>query len=186
MLETIRAIDEAILLFIQDNVRCGLLTPVMKAASWLGDYGKVWILLAVILLLFDRTRRAGFDLGVCILLPWSISEFLLKNLIGRVRPYLVVDGLELIVRPLSSFSFPSGHACASFAAATALTCIYGKKGAWAFLPAAIIALSRPYVGIHYFTDILAGAIVGSLGAMLAYWLSHRFIRSDMRIHKKEK
>ena len=183
-MDAIQSFDEAMLLFIQNHIRCDFLTPIMKAASWLGDCGKVWILLAVILLLFNRTRRAGFDLGVCILLPWSISELLLKNLIGRVRPYLVVDGLELIVRPLSSFSFPSGHACASFAAATALTRIYGKKGAWTFLPATIIALSRPYVGIHYFTDILVGALAGGLGAMLAYWLSHKFIKSGMVINRK--
>ena len=72
-------------------------------------------------------------------------------------------------------SFPSGHTNASFAAAFALAKGFGKKGAWAYLVAALIAVSRLWVGVHYPTDVIAGAVCGTLCAWLAWTLSHKYI-----------
>ena len=176
MQQAIQSLDESILLFIQNNIRSDVLTPIMKTATWLVDAGKIFILLAFILLLFRRTRRAGVDLAVCIVVPWAIAQFVFKSIACRTRPYLTIDGLRILVEPLSSTSFPSGHSTISFAAAAALTLIFGKRAAWSFLFAALVAFSRMYVGVHYLTDVLAGAVWGCLGAMLAYTLSHRLVK----------
>jgi membrane-associated phospholipid phosphatase len=177
MLQAIESADAAVLLFVQDHVRCAFLDVIMKAASFLGNGGLLWIVLAVVLLLFSRTRRDGLDMVLCMAVPWLMTEGLVKNLVGRTRPYLALEGLVPIVEPLRSWSFPSGHTCSAFAAATALALAFrGKGGGWAFLPAALIAVSRVYVGVHYPTDVLAGAAIGALLSWAVFRLSRRIVK----------
>ncbi len=181
MLQAIQNADVVTLLFIQDHLRCGFLSAIMKAASFLGNAGILWITLAAILLLIPRTRREGLDLALCMALPWRLTEQIIKNLVARPRPYLTVEGLVNLIAPLNSYSFPSGHACFSFAAATALALAFrGRGGGWAFIPAVLIAASRIYLGVHYPSDVLAGAAIGALGAWGIFILSHRYIRFRAR------
>lgn len=186
MTNAVTALDGSILLFIQEHIRCGFLTPIMKGASFLGDGGIIWILIAVILLIIPKTRRRGLDMALCLALAAAVNNLLFKNLVARPRPFVTFPEIELLVKPLTSYSFPSGHACSSFAAAFALACAFrGKGGGWAYVPAALIALSRIYVGIHYPTDILAGAAIGTLCAWVVYALSQRFIKGDL-LTKRER
>ncbi len=186
MTDALTALDGGILLFIQEHIRCGFLTPVMKLASLLGDGGMIWIITALVLLIIPKTRRRGLDAALCLAAAAALNNLVLKNIVARPRPFLTFPEIELLVKPLASYSFPSGHACSSFAAAFALARAFrGKGGAWAYVPAALIALSRIYVGIHYPTDILAGAVTGTLCAWGAYALSHRFIKSDL-LTKRER
>jgi len=186
VLEAIQSIDSAILLFFQTHIRCALLTPIMKAASFLGDDGMIWIAVTVVLLLLPRTRRGGLDVLLSLSMTIVLNNLVLKNLIARPRPYWVLPELELIVKPLSSYSFPSGHSFSGFAAATAITLAFGKKlGIPAYILAALIALSRIYVGIHFPSDVLAGAVLGVLVALLVCALTKRFIHSDLRFKREE-
>lgn len=176
MLQAIQNIDASILLFIQEDLRCSFLDPIMKFFSFIGDYGLFWIILAAVLLISPKTRRGGIDTLICLAFAAALCNLVFKNLVARPRPFLEIEELELIIAPLLSYSFPSGHACSSFAAATALTLAFRHRGAWAFLPAALITFSRIYVGIHYPTDILCGAIFGVLISLFTYELSRRIIR----------
>lgn len=186
MLESIQAADSAVLLFIQHNLRFGFFNFFFKAMSFLGDGGAIWIAAAVVLLIFNKTRRGGLDLALSLLIAAVVCNLVIKDIAARPRPYFTIEGLEILVKPLKSYSFPSGHACSSFASATALCLAFRKQGgAWAFLPAALISLSRIYVGVHYPTDVLAGAVLGALVALAVYKLSRRFIKSDLTIRKKE-
>ena len=98
-----------------------------------------------------------------------ITNAALKNMFARTRPYEVIDGLILLVERQSDFSFPSGHSCASFAAATVCYKMFPKKyGVPALGLAALIAFSRLYVGVHYPSDVIAGTLIGILAAMAAY------------------
>ena len=91
------------------------------------------------------------------------TNVLLKNLVHRIRPYVALENLSILVSEPSDWSFPSGHATASFAAAWALFRLAPKKvGVPALLLAILIALSRLYEGVHYPTDVLAGAAIGIL------------------------
>ena len=183
MLNAVQTIDASILLFLQDRVRCGALTGVMKAACFLVDGGIVWITLALVLVHRKATRKEGIALGAALLAEVLINELLLKQLFARPRPFLTVEGLQLLIRAASSFSFPSGHTASSFAAAYVLTRVFGKKGAWAYLFAALVGFSRIYVGIHYPSDILCGALVGTLAAA-AVWAVFAGLRNRGRIGKK--
>ena len=82
-----------------------------------------------------------------------------------------------LVARLKDYSFPSGHTCASFACAGVYYKAFpGKWGKAAMVLAVLIALSRLYVGVHYPTDVLAGALVGTFSALAALKLEHALVR----------
>ncbi|NLV85763.1 MAG: phosphatase PAP2 family protein [Clostridiales bacterium] len=171
--------DALILLFIQEHLRNEFLDPLVVFITRLGDNGIMWILLSLALLIPKKTRGGGFETLMCLLLAFLINDLILKDLFARIRPYELIEGLTILVPPETSFSFPSGHTNASFACATALTLSFGKKGAWAYIPAAAISLSRLYVGVHYPTDVLGGILVGTLAAFAAHYLLKRFLKANL-------
>jgi membrane-associated phospholipid phosphatase len=85
-------------------------------------------------------------------------NFAVKVLVRRPRP--VLEGLPPLGGAPSSLSFPSAHATASFACATAMTRI-APEAAFLFILATAIAACRPYLGMHYPSDVVAGAILGT-------------------------
>jgi len=105
---------------------------------------------------------AGFTTFAGIASTGLIGEFLLKNTIRRKRPYHVIEGTRLITKGASGFSFPSGHSSSTFSLATGLSLHFPKWYVIApsFAYATIVALSRPYLGAHYPSDLVAGAILG--------------------------
>lgn len=110
----------------------------------------------------------GIALGVA-----SAAAAILKELVDRARPAVVDPGFETLVATPSSASFPSSHAAMAFAAATAVGLLCPRIR-WPLLAlAAVVALSRVYLGVHYCLDIAAGA---ALGASVG-WLAARAVRS---------
>ena len=154
-----------ILYWIREHLTCPFLDWLMPPLSALSAHGEIWILLAVVLICSPKTRRAGLTVGVALLMGYLIGNMGLKNIIGRVRPYDVVD-VPLLVERLHDFAFPSGHTLASVGAATALTLHYRRWGIAALVLAATIGFSRLYLFVHYPTDVVAGAL---LGVALAFW-----------------
>ncbi len=97
----------------------------------------------------------------------GLAENVIKDAVERVRPCRALEGLRLIVACPESFSMPSGHAISSFAFATPLFYLTREYIAmpWRLYPlllAALIAFSRLYLGFHYPTDVLAGAVLGAI------------------------
>ena len=140
------------------------LERVARALGKAGNHGAVWLVLNLALAAVDAGNREAWV--VCALLgPVAIGlNYAVKLLVRRPRPDL--GGL---LPPLggapSSLSFPSAHATSSFAVATAMTRVE-PLGALAFLLAFALALGRPYLGMHYPSDVLAGAILGVLLGLL--------------------
>ena len=86
----------------------------------------------------------------------------------RPRPCAAFPDFPMLIARLDSYSFPSGHSASSFAAAVMLT-LRQKKWGWAALVlAALIAFSRVFLFVHYPTDVLAGALLGTLFAFAVY------------------
>lgn len=166
MIETIFNMDKEILLFIQKYLRFDFLTPIMKAITHLGDNGLIWIVLGCLLLFWVKTRKTGLLTLLSLLGSYLINNLLLKNLVARIRPYERITELELLIERQHDLSFPSGHSAASFAAAVVLYQLLPKKyGIPVLILAALISLSRIYVGVHYPSDIIAGALSGTLIAI---------------------
>ena len=164
--------DGQFLLFLQDNVRNDVLTPIMTVITRLGDKGIFWILTAVILLCFKKTRPLGIMAGMALACSVIINNAILKNLVARPRPYLPENvggqGLKLLIEEQHDWSFPSGHSGASFAAAVVYLVKGPKKlGIPSIILAALIAFSRLYVGVHYPTDVICGIITGTFCAIIS-------------------
>lgn len=163
-----------------------VLDEIMKGISSLGNYGILWIVLAVVLVLIPKTRKTGFAVAAALLLEGLLCNVILKNAIGRIRPYDVNSEILLLVEPLKDYSFPSGHTAASFSVVTALCFSTRKKSIWIpFLVIAIlIAFSRLYLYVHYPTDVLGGVVLGFicgyLGWRLVDWLYAKIQQKRMR------
>ncbi|HEX9966360.1 MAG TPA: phosphatase PAP2 family protein [Solirubrobacterales bacterium] len=128
-----------------------------KALGKAGNHGAIWLALGLLLAVLDGSNREAWV--VCAALgPVAIAlNYLVKLAVRRPRP--VLEGLPPLGGAPSSLSFPSAHATSSFAVATAMTRIE-PLAALAFLLALAIALGRPYLGMHYPSDVAVGAALG--------------------------
>ncbi len=163
--------DGQFLIWLQENVRSELLTPIMKLITHLGDKGLFWIIIAIVMLFFKKTRPLGIMAGIALVFSVLINNVLIKPNVGRIRPYEVVDGLRLLIEKQDDPSFPSGHSGASFAAAVVFLVKGPKKiGIPAIIMAALIAFSRLYVGVHYPTDVICGIITGTFCAIISFMI----------------
>ena len=157
------------MLWIQENLRMDFLTPFWKAVTFLGNGGWFWIVLGIGFLCFKRTRRVGITLLAALVIGALVTNVALKNLVARTRPYDYSEVIKALLPPQSDFSFPSGHTCASFAAA--YVCLKMLPGGWGIgtmILAGLIAFSRLYLGVHFPTDILGGLLIGLAAGWLAY------------------
>ena len=160
--------DGGFLLFLQEFVRHPLLNAIFIFITRLGDAGWIWIVTGVILLVSKRHRREGKAVLLALLIGFILTNLILKNIIARPRPYTVLEGLKILIQEPSDYSFPSGHTCSSFAAALTMLRISDRRlGIAASILAVLIAFSRLYIGVHYPTDVLAGAVIGAFSAWMA-------------------
>lgn len=172
--------DLPILDWIAGNLTCGFLDAFMPAVTVLGNAGIFWIVLAVALMIFPKTRRAGVAMGVALLIGLVVCNLTLKPLLARMRPYdyqLTHFGktISLIIATPHDYSFPSGHTLASFEGAIVLFLYHKKWGIPALVLASLIAFSRLYLYVHYPTDVLASLVL-SLGiALLAKWAVEKIV-----------
>ena len=120
-------LDGNILLWIQDYLRNDFLNVVMKIITALGNAGIIWILSAVIMLCFKKTRKVGIMVAMALIGSLIINNLILKNLVQRIRPYEVVEGLKNLIGKQSDFSFPSGHTGSSIAAAVVMVKMLPKN-----------------------------------------------------------
>ncbi|GAB2044717.1 phosphatase PAP2 family protein [Agathobaculum sp. TL06] len=177
--DIVHTFDYEILLQLFQHWRGGVSDTVWTVFSTLGNGGALWIALAVILLFFRKTRRAGAAMLAALLIGLLVGNVFLKEWVMRPRPFVTHPELTALLDPGDQWSFPSGHTLSSFAAATALCFFHRKAGAVAYAVAALIGFSRLYACVHYPTDVLAGLLIGILCGLLAAWLVDRLFD---RIH----
>jgi membrane-associated phospholipid phosphatase len=128
--------------------------------SRLGEHGGCWMALGVTGATLDRRRRPEWICGVRTVAAAYALNYAVKLSVRRRRPEF--PGLPPLSSVVSSLSFPSAHATTSFAAARAFKDL---MPAWPLYAAATaFLLSRPYLGVHYPGDVLAGAVLGTLVA----------------------
>ncbi len=169
--------DESVVLWVREYISCPFLDVIMKWISFLGDNGIVWISITILFLFFAKTQQKkwrtwGMILGSSLLVSSFITNIILKPFVARLRPYDVLL-LDIILPPLSDYSFPSGHTTVAFTGAVVLWHINHIFGVGAFLFAVMIAFSRIYLAVHYITDVLAGAMIGSLCAFVVIAVARR-------------
>ena len=132
--------------------------------AFLGEYGWIWAAIGLAMGLADPDHGEEWVVAGA-LGPFAIGvNYAVKLVVRRPRP--VLEGLPPLGGAPSSLSFPSAHSTASFAAATAMTRI-DSTAAVLFALAALIAVGRPYLGMHYPSDVLAGALLGTALGLVA-------------------
>lgn len=176
MLEWLQALEGGFLLWVQEVVRGPVLDAFFTWYTQLGNHGLLWIILSLLFLGHPKTRRAGFCALLALLLGLLCTNVVLKHLVERPRPWLMVEGLVHLVEENDPNSFPSGHTTAAFAAGVVwFRALPWKGGRIAALAAAVfMGLSRLYVGVHYPSDVLMGAAVGTCCALAALALVKRW------------
>lgn len=160
----ITKMDLHLLNWIQENIKCDVLDTILPVITFLGDKGWIFIVGAVLLFAVPKTRMWGAKLGTSLSLGLVFGNMLIKNVVGRVRPYDVMENMTLLVDKLSDYSFPSGHTMAAFEFFTVMCFMPIKKkykvlaGCLAFA----IAFSRLYLYVHYPSDVIGGILFGTL------------------------
>lgn len=169
--------DISVLDWIAEHMRCAFLDGFLSTITHLAEAGWFWIVIAVVMLCFRKTRKYGWYVGIALLIGLLVCNVTLKPLVGRIRPWDYVAAyhpehgeLNLLVEKLHDFSFPSGHTIASIEAATALMFWKKRAGIPALVLAVIISFSRLYLYVHYVTDVLASVVLGIAIAFLARFL----------------
>jgi Membrane-associated phospholipid phosphatase len=183
MFNLINNLDGYTLLFIQQHMRTPILTPFLKLLTDMGNSGLIWLIITIALLCFKKTRSVGLAALLSLVVCFIINNEILKNVIARPRPFTQLSGLNVLIPKPSDFSFPSGHTASSFAAAGAFFYCGNKKwGILALILAGFIGFSRLYLGVHYPSDVLFGALLGMLisfivNKVIKYYQHHRQVKA---------
>ena len=155
--EELRELDLSVLRAMRTRWHTPGMEAAAKAVGKAGNNAAVWVILGLVLALIDPDRRESWL--ICALLgPFAIGlNYGIKLIVKRPRP--VLEGLPSLGGAPSSLSFPSAHATSSFAVAVAMVRV-DPATASTLLVAAALSLGRPYLGMHYPSDVLAGAVLG--------------------------
>jgi len=183
-LDSLLYLDEEILIYIQENIRNAPADAVMKAVTHLGDIGILWVLMILILLLSKKYAKTALIMAVALSLGLLITNMILKNSVQRTRPFQNIENLFPLINKPEDWSFPSGHATSSIGCGLVMLRNLPKKyGVSGFTIGLMIAVSRIYLGVHYTSDVAAGALIGTISALS----SEKIIgKSEKIIEKRRK
>ncbi len=172
---TFNALDSAVFSFM-NSINCKPLTALCNAISFFGVKAWFFLTIGVILLLFRKTRKIGVCVLLSVFIGTLITKYTLKDAVGRLRPYTREEfrGFwEMAGANVESmYCFPSGHTTSATAALISIFIYCDKKWSWLTIVGSLLtAFARVYLIVHYTTDVIGGLIVGTLSAVLCFYLT---------------
>ena len=168
--------------FFNHNFQNPIFDAIMPVVTHFGGFKVlVVVLIAIILYAHLKDKKTLKKIGILALVAFLCSDIvvaILKHLIREPRPFVTLDNVHLLINETDPLSFPSGHTAStvSFVTFFVLNMKELAKKHYKIIDAALILFavtipfSRMYVGVHYPGDVLAGAVIGILGA----WIVNRY------------
>jgi membrane-associated phospholipid phosphatase len=174
-MDWLQALDVDVFRFINGSLSNPFLDTIMPVFS--GNPVFIPALVLLCLLLLWKGGRRGVICVLMVVLIVSLGDGvicrMIKQAVGRDRPFLSLSDVHCLLGKSHSGSMPSSHA-ANWFAGTMVAFIYYRRSVWIMLPMAVlVGLSRIYTGMHYPSDVLAGSILGAGYAAAAVWLLDR-------------
>ena len=150
--------DQSVLRFLRTRGHAEPVETLIKALGHSGELAAIWVGIGTAGASIDQRRRGQWLAGAATG-PGAIAiNFFAKRAIGRQRP--LIEEHPPLARAPTKLSFPSTHSTSSVAAATALGRIEPRARPYLFALAAAICVGRPYLGMHYPSDVIGGAALG--------------------------
>lgn len=177
MIERIKAWDERVILYINQNLKHKVLDYFFIAVTYLGsDVFAIGFVLAFAILPVSTVQSFALYAAVALILS-GVTVGILKNSIRRKRPFETLIELKSLRIGVDQYSFPSGHTTAAFSlAVTSALVTQGNIASSVYMMLALlVALSRVYLGVHYPSDVIAGGLIGSSYAILIHLVREVFI-----------
>lgn len=162
--------DERLCVWLNRASRRAALLHLFRAVSWLGD-GIVWYGLMLALLMRDGADAAPAVVHmIAVGLACTTTYRMLKRGTSRPRPYQVVPAVAAGVAPLDAYSFPSGHTLHAVAFTLVAASHYPALAVPLAAFTGLTAVSRVILGLHYPSDVAAGALIGAALALASFWI----------------
>lgn len=167
----IKSSDLRIFFLFNHRLRCLSLNISMQLITQIGSWF-FCIIFPIILIFSSSPETVITGTRIAVILVFSqMIVYLVKRLVNRPRPYRAMNNVIANRFPMCVYSFPSGHTCAAFCLALVLANGYPHYQAWFILVAALVGVSRIYLGVHYPTDVLVGFMVAYGSFTLEHMLS---------------
>lgn len=179
-----------------------VLDAIMYGITFLGDKGWFWIALSLAFLVipvFKKDRKLGMAMLFGLVLSVIFCNGIMKNLVARPRPFWAEGatpdnpiisnefgenfyGIFNVFKGIDDWSFPSGHTSASFAAAWAIILWDRKKGIPAMILAALIAVSRMYLNVHFPSDVAVSLVLGSIYGIIGFFITKVIMKKSEKFN----
>ncbi len=111
----------------------------------------------------------GIKYTMAIIFSTTLTQ-IIKRTVNRCRPFLTVKNLSIKKIGIDKYSFPSGHTVSAFTLGAMISLFYPAVTCICIVIACLVGISRIYLGVHYPSDVLIGAILGSLSSFFMFYL----------------
>ncbi|NCC54648.1 MAG: phosphatase PAP2 family protein [Erysipelotrichia bacterium] len=146
---------------MQNKLSNPVLDWIMTSLTFLGDYCLIWLIITILFYMNGDRKYAYLMVGT-MLVTNAINNGLIKSIFRRKRPFEIYDDITIFIPEPYGSSFPSGHSATGFCCAVVIAYYNSTLGIIALTLAALIAFSRMYLRVHFFSDVMVGMIVGCL------------------------
>lgn len=169
LITKIESMDNRLFFFFHRSLQCRLFDVLFPVLTHLGSATSAIGISALIIAsgiqlynydIFIIGCRMGLSLAIA-----HLVVHITKRLVNRPRPSNKINDTRFFDVPICAYSFPSGHTSASFALAVNVL-LWSSYDLSALTVATLVAFSRVYLGVHYFSDVLAGAVIGSFAGVM--------------------
>ncbi len=156
-----KKLDYKIVRLMQYKLSNPVMDRIMTSLTFLGDYCLIWLVITLIFYI-NGDRKYAYLMIATMLITNAINNGLIKSLFRRKRPFELYDDITIFIPEPYGSSFPSGHSATGFCCAVIVAYYSLTLGIFALVLAGLIAFSRMYLRVHFFSDVLVGSIVGCL------------------------